>query len=65
MKFETLGNMLGPSETLKVKCRACGRVTAFPVKLAIRAFGPDATPYDVRRKARCTACRARHPDVWM
>ena len=54
-KYETLGRMMSFNTTLKTKC-PCGHEASFSFRDAITLFGEDATPYDVRRRLRCSQC---------
>lgn len=53
--FQTLARMMNYNQSLKVKC-ACGHEGEFTSKDAFRLFGEDATPADIRRRMRCSAC---------
>ena len=57
--FETLAKVMSASDTLKLRCGACGHETALDRRSAFGFFGADATPYSVTRKARCLACGER------
>lgn len=57
MMFQTLERVMGPGDALQAACR-CGHRKAWPWREAFAVFGADATPVDVRRRARCGACRA-------
>lgn len=55
MMFETLSRVMSPSSMLKLRCDACGHQAAFNHRQAFACFGADASPYEVREKARCSA----------
>jgi len=61
--FENLGKVMAPTDTLKLTCADCGRRAEWPRAQAFRLFGPDAAPYEVRRRARCGGCGSRRVDV--
>lgn len=54
-RYETLGTTLRFQDQLHVSC-ACGRRAEFSRADAIRLFGEDATPYDIRKRLRCSRC---------
>lgn len=54
-RYETLSTALGYAQRLKLTC-ACGHTGEFSQAHAIMLFGPDATPYDIRRRLRCSRC---------
>jgi hypothetical protein len=63
--FQTLSRSMAPGETLKAEC-GCGRQASWPQAQAMRVFGPDATPYDIRRRLRCLGCdRLDWARVWI
>lgn len=55
-KYENLGNMMSFNTTLKMKC-TCGHEATFSCKDAFTLFGEDATPFDIRRRLRCSKCQ--------
>jgi rRNA maturation protein Nop10 len=57
--FETLAKVMGPADTLKITCGACGHRAEFTRPEAFARSGPDASPYIVRRRATCAACGER------
>jgi hypothetical protein len=57
--FETLARVMGPADTLEIRCEACGRRTELTRAEAVAMFGADAAPYDIRRRAKCGACGER------
>jgi len=58
--YESLARVMQPNDTLKLACDACGHRAALGRKEAFARFGADATPYTIRRRARCAACGERH-----
>jgi len=52
---ETLSRSMRYHDRLKVKCR-CGHEGSFSQAEAVQVFGADATPYDIRKRLRCSAC---------
>jgi hypothetical protein len=64
--FQNLHRSLAESDTLKIQCEACQhRVTLSAVE-ARAACGPDATPMDIRRRAKCRNCGAEgRARVWI
>jgi hypothetical protein len=54
---------MAPTDTLKLTGADCGRRAEWPREQAFRLFGPDAAPYEVRRRARCGGCGSRRVDV--
>lgn len=57
--FETLARVMSPTDTLTLTCEACGHASELTRRAAFAAFGPDASPYMIRRRARCSACGER------
>jgi ribosomal protein S27AE len=58
--FQNLRRMMaGESATLKLECGKCGHKVAWTRKEAFWIFGPDAAPYDIRRRLRCGQCGER------
>jgi hypothetical protein len=58
--YETLARaMLSPGAVLTLTCRACGRTATLSRREAFERFGSDASPYLVRRRARCGRCGER------
>jgi hypothetical protein len=58
--FETLGRvMTSPAATLKLRCEACGHRSEWSRKKAFATFGPDASPYAIRRRLICGSCGER------
>lgn len=63
--FQTLARTMAPADTLKVEC-GCGRRTTWTRAQAVKAFGEDASPADIRRRLRCTDCgRSNWATVWI
>jgi hypothetical protein len=54
-KYETLGAMMCYQDRLKVAC-TCSHRSDFSLGEALALFGHDATPYDIRRRMRCSRC---------
>lgn len=66
MMFQTLHRMMAGSATLKIECEACRRRTTWSQDEAFKRLGPDATPYDVRRRLVCGGCgTAGWARVWI
>lgn len=64
--FQNLHRSLAQGDTLKMQCEVCDHRVAFAAPQARRACGPDATPMDIRRRARCKACGAEgRARVWI
>lgn len=61
--FENLGRVMAPTDTLKLTCADCGRRVEWPRERAFRAFGAGASPYEVRKVAKCGRCGSRRVDV--
>jgi DNA-directed RNA polymerase subunit RPC12/RpoP len=64
--FQNLHRSMAPSHTLKIQCDACDhRVTLTHSEAAARC-GADATPMDIRRRAKCNVCGAEgRVRVWI
>jgi hypothetical protein len=56
--FQNLSRMMAGGAALKIKCEACGRQTTWRSDEAFRRLGPDATPYEIRRRLVCIGCGA-------
>jgi endogenous inhibitor of DNA gyrase (YacG/DUF329 family) len=54
--FQTLCRTMGAQDVLTARCAACGRQARWTRPQALARFGPDATPFDVRRRLKCAAC---------
>lgn len=64
--FQTLHRVMNPTDHLKIECGACRRRVEFSQAEAFALFGPDAAPFDVKRRAVCSACGARErAAVWI
>lgn len=57
--FQNLRRSLPEGRQLQVECGACGRKAAFTRTEAVRRFGEDAAPMDIRRKLVCRGCGAK------
>lgn len=55
-KYETLGTVLRYQDKLKIECGRCGHKAEIGQRDAIALFGGDATPFDIRRRLRCSRC---------
>jgi hypothetical protein len=62
--FQTLRRSLGEAQTLKIRCEACDHDVAWSQADALRWLGPDATPFEIRRKLICRLCGGR-ARVWI
>ena len=58
--YESLARVMQPDDTLKLVCDACGHHATLMRKAAFARFGADATPYTIRRRAKCAACGERN-----
>lgn len=64
--FQTLHRSLSADRTLKLRCEGCGHQRTLSAREAFDRCGSDATPMDIRRRARCQACGAeRRVAVWI
>jgi hypothetical protein len=64
--FENLGRTMAPADRLKLACETCGHRAEWDRRTAFRRLGPDAAPFDIRRKLRCGACGdGEHVRVWI
>lgn len=64
--FQNLRRILNEGQTLKVRCETCGRQKEWSRREAYFAFGEDAAPYDIRKRAKCSACkRPTELKVWI
>lgn len=52
--YETLKDMQY-HQHLQIRC-ICGHASSLSQAQAIVLFGPDATPFDIRRRMRCSRC---------
>jgi hypothetical protein len=64
--FQNLHRSMTSGQSLKIRCEACDHQTTLTHCEAVKRCGPDSTPMDIRRRAKCKACgvegRAR---VWI
>lgn len=59
--FQTLRRVMTDNgSTLKIRCGRCGHIRGWSREEALRRFGPDAAPYDIRRRAYCGVCQERN-----
>ena len=64
--FQNLHRSLAAGQTLKLQCDACEHRVTLSQGEAARLCGPDATPMEIRRRARCTVCGAEgRARVWI
>ena len=64
--FQTLHRVMKPTDRLKLQCGACRRRAELSQAEAFQTFGPDAAPYDIKRRAVCSGCGARdRAAVWI
>lgn len=64
--FQNLHRSLGSGQTLKIQCEACGHLATLSQAQAKAACGPDATPMDIRRRAKCKVCHVEgRVRVWI
>jgi hypothetical protein len=57
---ESLANQMNSeAQRLRITCGACGHAAEFPRAAAWKLFGMHATPYSIRRRARCIVCGDR------
>lgn len=64
--FQTIARTMRPSESLKIQCDVCEHRVSLTYAQAVAACGSDATPPDVRRRARCRVCGAEgRVRVWI
>lgn len=63
--FQNLNRSMAQGDTLKIECEPCERRATWTKAEACRRLGPDATPYDVRRRLACAACGATPSRVWI
>ena len=61
--FQTLARTMGAHDVLRARCAACGHEGRWTRTQAFAAFGADATPFDVRRRLKCSACGSDHVDA--
>lgn len=64
--FQILGNSLAsPTDTLKIRCSACGHEVAWSARRAIATFGAHAAPFDLTSKLVCSRCNQRRVTAWI
>ncbi len=64
--FQTLHRMMTGAATLKIACDGCGHQATWTAHQAFERLGPDATPFDIRRRLICGAGgRAGRAKVWI
>jgi len=64
--FQNLHRMMDGSATLKIRCEACDHRATWTRDAAFRRLGPDATPFDIRRRLVCAGCGvAGWAHVWI
>ncbi len=64
--FQNLHRMMLGKATLKIRCEACQHCASWSREEALRRLGPDASPFDIRRKLVCAACGAPgRANVWI
>ncbi len=65
--FETLQRVMSDAaDRLNLRCEACGHGAEMSRERSFAAFGPDASPFEIRRRVTCTACGARgQTRVWI
>lgn len=57
--FETLHRTMQGNDTLKIRCEVCHHTAVWSRIDAFERLGPDASPYEVRRKLRCSECSTK------
>ena len=66
MMFPNLDRSMGPSDTLKIECGACGRRSTWTRKQAFALLGPGSTPADIRWRLACAGCKVKgRARVWI
>lgn len=64
--FQNLHRMMGEAAQLKIACETCEHGVSWTRQQAFLWLGPDATPYEIRRRLRCTRCGAAgRARVWI
>lgn len=54
--FQNLHRSLRPDQVLKAQCEGCDRRVTFDRPEAVRLFGSDATPMEIRARLVCRVC---------
>lgn len=55
-QFEQLGRVMHQHSVLLLFCGRCGRTAALTRTQALARFGHHASPFEVRRRAKCSGC---------
>jgi len=64
--FQVLHRVMGPADTLKLKCGKCNHQGEWTRDQAFALYGPDAAPYDIRRSSKCGRCECKDRiSVWI
>lgn len=64
--FQNLHRTMKASDQLKIRCEACAHLATWSLEEAKARCGPDATPMDIRRRAKCRGCGAEgRVAVWI
>jgi ribosomal protein S27E len=64
--YETLGKLMSASQTLKLKCEACGHQAEWPRADAFKRFGMNASAFMIRRRSKCAGCgEGQRIAVWI
>jgi hypothetical protein len=64
--FQNLHRMLANAHTLKITCEGCGHEVTWTAAQAFQRLGPDAMPFDIRRRLSCSSCGVRgRSRVWI
>ncbi len=62
--FETIGRvMVSDTQTLKMKCTACGHQDEWSREKTLASLGADACPYTARHRLVCGHCYSRRRTV--
>ena len=64
--FQNLRRMMASAATLKIGCEGCGHEATWTSAQALQRLGPDAMPFDIRRRLVCGSCgRTGRSRVWI
>jgi len=64
--FQNLHRSLDQGKTLKLQCEVCEHLATLTATDARARCGADATPMDIRRRAKCRGCGAEgRVRVWI
>lgn len=64
--IDRLGKAMQPHSVLVLACHRCSHVAVWSRAEAMARCTGEATPFEVRRKARCSQCGARQEaNVWV